>query len=103
MNCKSFKKYIVQTLIYLFEIIIVLIVFNYILAYYFPIENFFEYINRSLGIYTIYQIFVYSTLRLTNDAQKDAYSTLKSMNEEALLIIKYFGNDYATILFQEQY
>ena len=33
-------------------------------------------------------------MKLAADAQKDAYSTLKSMNETALLIIKYNGNDY---------
>lgn len=91
----NLKKYIIQSLIYLIEIGAIIVAFNYILSHFFPVESSFEYFTRSLGIYSIYQLFVYSTLKLAVDAQKDAYSTLKSMNEEALLIIKYFGNDYA--------
>ena len=89
------RKYLKQSLLYLIEIGIVLVVFNYILSFFFPVESSFDYFTRSLGIYSVYQLFVYSTLKLAADAQKDAYSTLKSMNETALLIIKYYGNDYA--------
>ena len=85
-----------QSLLYLIEIGAIIVIFNYILSYFFPVESSFEYFTRSLGIYTVYQLFVYSTLKLAADAQKDAYSTLKFMNEEALLIMKYFGNDFAT-------
>lgn len=99
MNLKNLKKYLIQSLIYLLEILIVMIIFNCILSYFFPIENSFEYISRSLGIYAAYQLFVYSTLKLANDAQKDAYSTLKTMNEEALLIIKYYKDDNETYFY----
>lgn len=91
----NLRKYLSQSLLYLIEIGIIIVVFNYILSYFFPVESSFDYFTRSLGIYTVYQLFVYSTLKLAADAQKDAYSTLKSMNETALLIIKYYGNDYA--------
>lgn len=91
----NLKKYLTQSLLYLIEIGIIIVVSNYILSCFFPVESSFEYFARSLGIYTIYQLFVYSTLKLAADAQKDAYSTLKSMNETALLIIRYYGNDYA--------
>ena len=88
-------KYIKQSLLYLLEIGIIIIISNYILSCFFPMESSFEYLSRSIGIYTVYQIFVYLTLKLAADAQKDAYSTLKYINEEALLIIKYHGNNYA--------
>lgn len=91
----NLRKYLTQSLLYLIEISIIIVVSNYILSYFFPVESSFEYFTRSLGIYTVYQLFVYSTLKLAADAQKDAYSTLKSMNETALLIIKYYGNEYA--------
>ena len=91
----NLRKYLIQSLIYLTEIGIIIVVSNYILSCFFPAESYFDYFTRSLGIYTVYQLFVYSTLKLAADAQKDAYSTLKVMNEEALLIIKYYGNDYA--------
>lgn len=92
----NIRKYIIQSLLYLIEIGLIIVAFNYILSCFFPVENSFDYLSRSLGIYTVYQLFVYSTLKLVADAQKDAYSTLKFMNEETLLIIKYYGNDYAT-------
>ena len=95
----NLKKYIKQSLIYLIEISLIIFVFNYILSYFFPVENYFDYFSRSLGIYTIYQLFVYSTLKLAADAQTDAYSTLKSMNEQALLNIKYFRNDPVAYFF----
>ena len=68
---------------------------NCIIAYFFPIKDFFDFFSRSLGIYSVYQLLIYSTLKLANDAQKDAYSTLKVMNENALLLIEVYGNDYA--------
>lgn len=92
----NIRKYIIQSLLYLIEIGIIIIAFNYIFSFFFPVESSFDYFTRSLGIYTVYQLFVYSTLKLAADAQIDAYSTLKFMNEQALLIIKYYGNDYAT-------
>ena len=55
----------------------------------------FDFFSRCLGIYTIYQILIYSTLKLVNDAQKDAYSTLKYMYEMALLLIEVYGNNDA--------
>lgn len=91
----NLRKYLIQSLIYLTEIGIIILISNYILSCFFPVESYLDYFTRSLGIYTVYQLFVYSTLKLAADAQKDAYSTLKFMNEEALLIIKYYGNDYA--------
>lgn len=91
----NLRKYLIQSLLYLIEIGIVIITFNYILSCFYPVESFFDYFSRSLGIYTVYQLFVYSTLKLANDAQIDAYSTLKTMNEEALLIIKYYRNNDA--------
>lgn len=95
LNHMNLRKYLTQSLLYLIEIGIIIVVSNFILSCFFPVESSFEYFTRSLGIYTVYQLFVYSTLKLAADAQKDAYSTLKSMNETALLIIRHYGNDYA--------
>lgn len=96
MNLKELKPYIFQSFLYLLEIFIVISITNFIFAYFFPIKDIFDLFSRCLGIYTIYQICIYSTLKLANDAQKDAYSTLKSMNERALLLIEDYGNDYVT-------
>ena len=95
MNLKELKPYLIESFLYVLEIIIVLVIINCIFTCFFPIKDFFDFFSRCLGIYTIYQIFIYSTLKLANDAQKDAYSTLKSMNEYALLLIEVYGNDYA--------
>ena len=95
MNIKKIKPYIFQSLIYLFEVFLIIFILNCIIAYFFPIKDFFDFFSRSLGIYSVYQLLIYSTLKLANDAQKDAYSTLKVMNENALLLIEVYGNDYA--------
>lgn len=96
MELKELKPYFIQSFLYILEIIVVVGIINYILCIFFPLNDFPEFFSRCLGIYTVYQIFIYSTLKLANDAQKDAYSTLKSMNEHALLLIEVYGNDYAT-------
>lgn len=96
MNFRKIIPYIVQSSIYLFEIFLIIVIVNSIFAYFFPIKDFFDYFSRSLGIYTVYQLFIYSTLKLANDAKKDSYSTLKYMYESALLLIEIYGNDYAT-------
>ena len=64
----NLRKYIMQSLLYLIEIGAIIVIFNYILSYFFPVESSFEYFTRSLGIYTVYQLFVYSTLKLAADA-----------------------------------
>lgn len=96
MKFSDLKKYIFQSVIYLLEIIIVYLLINGIFIYFYPTESFFE-LSRFLGIYALYQLFVYSTLKLANDAKKDSYSTLKTKNEEALIIFEYFSkksNEY---------
>lgn len=96
MDLKELKPYFIQSFWYILEIVMVVGIINYILGIFFPINDFPEFFSRCLGIYTVYQIFIYSTLKLANDAQKDAYSTLKFMNESALYLIEVYGNDYTT-------
>ncbi len=96
MELKELKPYFFQSFWYILEIVIVVVIINYILSVFFPINNFPEFFSRCLGIYTVYQIFIYSTLKLANDAKKDAYSALKFMNETALLLIEVYRNDYAS-------
>ncbi len=87
MTRKNNKDHIVQISIFIIEIITVLSILTKISLILFPLKNIFcwELIERIIGLYTFYQIFIFATLTQIDDSEKDSYNTLKNIYELSLL------------------
>lgn len=66
-----FFKFIKQILIYTSEIVLMSIMISWILYHCFGILHSLEYLERLLIGYSIYQIFVYITLKILDDITRD--------------------------------
>lgn len=71
------------------EIILIIGLLTKISLILFPLENIFswELIERIIGLYTVYQIFIYATLNQIDDSKKDSYNSLKALCETSLMYL----------------
>lgn len=80
------KPYIKQSIVFLVEVSLIVGIFTYLSLIVFPISEFsWSIFERCLTIFTFYEFLIYATLKLMNDAHKDAYNTLKVNYENALI------------------
>lgn len=86
---KKEKDIIYQISIFLLELIFIIGILIKISLILFPIDNIYswELIERIIGLYTVYQIFIYATLSQMDDSEKDSYNALKSLCEESLIYL----------------
>lgn len=86
---KQTNNIIYQISIFILEIIFVIGILTKISLILFPLENLFswELIERIIGLYTVYQIFIFSTLNQIDDSEKDSYNSLKALCEESLIYL----------------
>lgn len=88
-------KNIFQIFIFILEMAFVIGILTKISLILFPLEIIFSWqlIERIIGLYTVYQIFIFATLTQIDDAEKDSYNTLKFLCEETLLYFKINKNN----------
>lgn len=96
------KKYIVtktiwQMILYLFEVIVISVFFTYLTTLICNVNSPFEWIERSIMCYTIYQILVLVILTNINDIKKDSCLAYITNLKKCLLYIEtneeYIKND----------
>lgn len=87
------KRYIVtkilwQIFLYLFEVIGISIIFTYLTTFMIPIELAFDFFERVLMCYTVYQILVLIILTNLNDIEKDSCLAYITNLKKCLLYIE---------------
>ena len=96
---KKYKPYLKQSMIFLVEVILIVVLLTYLSLIIFPTSELFSWniFERCLASFTIYELFTYSTLKLMNDTHKDAYNTLKLNYENALIYFELltYNKDFA--------
>jgi len=98
---REYKSSIFRSLIYVLEILIVVGGITFLSLIYFPVSG-FDIVERFIVFLTIYQLSIYSFIKLYDAAKKDSLNTLRNYCEIALLAIKNddYGNNVTNHYFQ---
>lgn len=92
-----FTKTIWQILIYLFEVVSISILFAYLTTLIEDVNSSYDFIERCVMCYTIYQILVIVILTNINDIEKDSYLAYINNLKKCILYIetkkKYIKDD----------
>ena len=101
-----FKKYVKQTIVFLFEVIIVLFFLN-LIVFYLEHRNLnlkitkniidYNFISKNVAFYAIYQLFVFAILTLIDSSKKDSVLMLKTFYSRLEILLEY-DQDMSQIL-----
>ncbi len=71
-----FKKYFIQTLVFLFEIIIFVGFFTFLTKFLRPFEDSFDIVSRFFSLFVLYEVMIYILSSNQFDAKKDPYNQI---------------------------